>query len=162
MSPTLRPVTRAAAVTAASLTAMAMCVASPADAAGPNKHHRSWDRTISDSAIAPFQLAVNHDSVYATDGFAGTLTRYGKRGAPTVLATNPGGEIAGVDVSPDGRSYAFVGGGESGSWMKIRTKGKAEITVDLSAYESRMNPTATSPTASSPAETLAPKRPWEN
>ena len=140
MSPTLRPATRAAALTASALTGLAMCVAAPADAAAPNKHHGSWDRTISDSAIAPFQLSVNHGSVYATDGFAGTLTRYDKRGAPTVLATNPGGEIAGVDVSPDGRSYAFVGGGEAGSWMKIRTKGKAEVTVDLSAYESRVNP----------------------
>lgn len=100
--------------------------------------HAPWQRTISDSVLAPFQIAVHNDDVYATDGFLGTVTKYPRLGGTRVLAQTQG-ETAGLDVSADGRQYAYTGTDAGGAYLEIVT-GRGSTRVDLGAYEATHNP----------------------
>jgi hypothetical protein len=118
---------------AAVLAVAAGTVATPASADSPN-----WSRTISDSALAPFQLAVDHQWVYVADGFTGTVTRFKGSRSETVVAAP--GEVAAVDLSPDGRSMAYTLAGEDGTSLVIQSRGKPDVVADLSGYEESENP----------------------
>jgi hypothetical protein len=80
-----------------------VALAAPATAAA-NRHHGDHHRAPSLSApiatnlAGPLQLAVDRHSIYVSQAFAGLLTNIRPGGARTDVATNPGGEIAGVDV----------------------------------------------------------------
>lgn len=130
------------AALAAAVAVSVVALAPPASAHSHHGHTR-WVSTIDDNVLAPFQLAVHHGDVYASDGFLGTLTKYSRSGAKTVLATAAGGEIAGVDVSGNGRSVAWTSTTSDGrSLLTIRSKGRADVVADLGAYEAKHNPDA--------------------
>ncbi len=97
-----------------------------------------WSRTIADDVIAPFQLAINHQAIFAGDGFTGKITRYAANGSKTVLA-DTGGEVTGIDVSPDGRTYAYTGSDAGGAYLRI-VGPSGSRRVDLGAYEANVNP----------------------
>lgn len=132
-----RTVTRALGVTCA----LAMGVAGAPSADALSQHHvgksHSWTRTIDDTVVAPFQLAVNHQNLYATDGFLGTVAKY-RNGTKTVLAST-GAETDGIDVSPDGRTYAYTGTDAGGAYLQI-VGPHSSRRVDLGAYERDHNP----------------------
>lgn len=97
-----------------------------------------WTRTLDDTVIAPFQLAITGHNVFATDGFTGTVAKYDLAGHKKIIAS-PGGETAGIDVAPDGRTYAYTGTDAAGAYLKIvGTHGSRR--VDLGAYEASHNP----------------------
>jgi hypothetical protein len=128
-------IVRTLALSAAAATALVTATAAgPATADSPN-----WHRTL-DVAIAPFQLAVNHQWVYVADGFTGTVTRY-KGSAKEVVASAPG-EIAAVDLTADGKTMAFTTATADGTALVIRTAGRPDVVADLSTYEATQNPDA--------------------
>jgi streptogramin lyase len=54
---------------------------------------------IAQGLAGPLQLAVDdHGSVYVSQAFAGLLTKIAPNGVRTDVASNPGGEISGVDI----------------------------------------------------------------
>ncbi len=96
-------------------------------------------RTLTTTPIAPFQIAFRGDTLHFTDGFSGTihkLTPYGEQ----EVASVPGGEIAGVEFSRDGKSMAFTSGSQAGSFLTIRRAGRPDVVADLGAYENTVNP----------------------
>ncbi|GAB3580028.1 ScyD/ScyE family protein [Calidifontibacter terrae] len=119
---------------------LAVAGAPAANAAGHAQAGHHWSTTIDDSVLAPFQLAVNHQNVYATDGLVGTVTKYDQQGHKTVLAST-GGETDGIDVSPDGRTYAYTGIDSGGAYLQIVGPDKP-LRVDLGTYEATRNPDA--------------------
>src|SRR5262249_36671459 len=97
-----RPTSRRMRVGAfAALGAAALALPATAAARGHHGHHPSpptLSAPIASGLAGPLQLAVDRHSIYVSQAFAGLLTRIGPGGARTDIASNPGGEIAGVDV----------------------------------------------------------------
>ena len=93
---------RLRACTLASLGVAALAI--PTGAAANSKHHAGHHRAptlsspIATDLAGPLQLAVDRHAIYVSQAFAGLLTKLGPGGARTDVASNPGGEIAGVDV----------------------------------------------------------------
>jgi hypothetical protein len=100
---------------------------------------------IAEGLAGPLQLAVGEEgAVYIAQSFAGVLTRVGRRGQQDI-ATNPGGEIAGVDVDDGAVFYATTNAdpdtGEpiAAGLNRIR-RGSSSVVADLLAYERSQNP----------------------
>ncbi len=140
----MRRNTRTGALAVAGALALAGANVSAASAGGQHGqkahggHGHSWSTTVDADVLAPFQLAVRGQRVWATDGFTGTVTRYDAKGHKTVLATTAG-ETAGIDVAPDGRTYAYTGSDAAGSYLQI-VGPHSSRRVDLGAYEATRNP----------------------
>lgn len=97
-----------------------------------------WSRTLNDTVLAPFQIALNRGHVYYTDGFAGTVSRV-RPGDDEVVASVQG-EIAGVELTPDGRTMAYAASTQAGTSLTIRRAGRPDVVADLSGYEDAANP----------------------
>lgn len=113
-----------------------LAIAAPAHADSPN-----WHKTLSDFALAPFNLAVNHNNVYAADGFMNTVGIVGQD--PLVVADNlNGGDVAGVDLTADGKTLAWTwsNGDHTQTGLTMRTKGKADVVADIASVEAADNP----------------------
>lgn len=125
--------------TTVALTALATAavLVSPgtADAAAGQK---KWSRTLNDSVIAPYQIALNRGHVYYTDGFAGTINKV-TPGDDQVVASVQG-ELTGVEFTPDGKTMAFTSSTQAGSTLTIRRAGRPDVVADLGTYESTVNP----------------------
>jgi hypothetical protein len=139
-------------VLASSLVAMTMgWPATAAWADGSSGHGQGGTPTLSapiaTGLIGPLQLAVDDDTVYVAQDFAGVLTAI-QDGQRTDLAVNPGGEIAGVDVGPR-HSVLYtssvggppVGGFTEGNLNRLRND-QSSVVADLLAYEQATNPDA--------------------
>jgi hypothetical protein len=116
--------------------ATALLAAPAAHADSPN-----WDKTLADFAMAPFNLAVNHNNVYVADGFTNTIGIVGQ--APLVVADNlDGGDVAGIDLTADGKTMAWTwsNGEHSDTGLTIRTRGKADVVAHIAAVEASQNP----------------------
>lgn len=133
MQLTIRP---AAAVIAAVATATLGVVTAPTAA---NAGSANWHKNLSQSVLAPFQLAVNQQKVYATDGFTGVISRVDAEAAP--LATGIPG-VAGLDYTADGKTYAYTWSNDdhTEAGLTIRTKGRPDVVADIAAYEASHNP----------------------
>jgi len=125
---------RTLVVSALSAGALVGAAAAPSAADSPN-----WNRTLDDMALAPFQIVVNHQWVYVADGFYGTVTRH--KGGTSQVVAQAQGEIAAVDVSPDGRSMAYTVADETGTWLHISGPG-GDVVADLLSHEVGANPDA--------------------
>lgn len=124
------------AVAACAAVATALLAAPAAQADSPN-----WNKTLADFALAPFNLAVNHNKVYVADGFTNTIGIVGQ--APLVVADNlEGGDVAGIDLTADGKTMAWTwsNGDHSDTGLTIRTRGKADVVAHIAAVEKSQNP----------------------
>lgn len=99
----------------------------------------NWHRVLSDAQGGPFNLAVNQQHVYVADGFFGTLARVGSN---TPVAQAPG--LAGVDFSPDGKSYAYAWSNDEHTegGLTLHSRGASDVFGDLVGYEAAHNPDA--------------------
>jgi hypothetical protein len=98
---------------------------------------------LAEGLAGPLQFAVQAGpdvpgrKIYVGQSFAGLLSQVG---VAVPLATEPGGEVAGVDVAPDGTVY-FVTTGPSGALLqKLSPGGAQSVVADLGAYETANNP----------------------
>lgn len=136
-----------AVVTAAALTTLGL-VSAPSASASQSHTGQHWrGHTLTTEVLAPFQLAVNSKGVYIADGFKNNLSLLKKNGKLSLVAQGAGSEVAGVDVSRNGRSIAWtsttfpMGPGEQvESSLTIRTQGKKDVVADLAKYERTRNP----------------------
>jgi hypothetical protein len=139
---------RLVGATAASV-ALAAAMA-PAASADQNTQHR-WSRTLTNKVLMPFQIAVNQGDVYVADGATSTVSKVTPNGLQTIATGFAGGDVAGLDLTADGKSLAFTSsqygppppGGPPpilASKLVIKTEGKPDVVVDLRAYEVANNP----------------------
>lgn len=121
----------AVAACAAVATALLAAPAAQADS-------KNWNVTLSDFALAPFNLAVSQNDVYVADGFMNTIGIVGQ--APLFAAE--GGDVAGIDVTVDGKTVAWTWSNEdhSDTRLTIRTRGTAEVVAQIAAVEASQNP----------------------
>jgi hypothetical protein len=91
------------------------------------------------------QIAVGDDgSVYVAQDFAGVLTKIGRHGTQDI-ASNPGGEIAGVDVG-NGRNVLYTttnadaNGVETAAALNSVKHGSSSLVADIFTYEATQNP----------------------
>ena len=100
---------------------------------------------LAQGLAGPLQLAVGDDgTVYVAQDFAGVLTKIGRHGTQDI-ATNPGGEIAGVDVSDDNKVlYTSTNPDASGTVVAAALNrvrhGTSSVVADLYNYEATQNP----------------------
>lgn len=110
-------------------------VACLAFAAPAQADSKNWHTTLSDFALGPFNLAVNQNNVYVADGFTNTVGVVGQ----DPFAVGPdGGDVAGVDVTANGKTIAWTwsNGDHSATGLTIRTRGAADVVADLAGAES--------------------------
>jgi hypothetical protein len=116
----------------------AACLAFAAPAAQADS--KNWHKTLSDFALGPFNLAIGHNNtVYLADGFTNTVGIVGQQ----PFASGPeGGDVAGVDVTADGKTVAWTwsNGDHSATGLTMRTRGKADVVADLAHVEATQNP----------------------
>ncbi len=136
-----------AVVTAAALTTLGLVSASGASASQVHSSQHWRGHTLTNEVLAPFQLAVNSKGVYIADGFKNNLSLLTKNGKLSLIAQGTGSDVAGVDVSRNGKSIAWtsttmpMGAGERvESSLTIRTQGKKDVVADLARYERNRNP----------------------
>ncbi len=120
--------------------AVVACAVTVAGLAGPpaaSAASRNWEKPLS-SAMGPFNVAVNQQKVYVADGFTGTVSQVGGG----TLVSMPGMDVAGVDLSADGKSMAWTWSNEdhSSTGLTVRTQGKPDVSADISGYEAAHNP----------------------
>jgi hypothetical protein len=99
-----RPSRRLTACAFAAVGVTALAAPATAPAKGHDGHHGapSLSAPIATGLAGPLQLALDRrGSIYVSQAFAGLLTKVRPGGARTDVASNPGGEIAGVDVGRD-------------------------------------------------------------
>jgi hypothetical protein len=116
----------------------AACLAIAAPAAQADS--KNWHKTLSDFALGPFNLAIGHNNaVYVADGFTNTVGIVGQQ----PFASGPeGGDVAGVDVTADGKTVAWTwsNGDHSATGLTMRTRGKADVVANLAHVEATQNP----------------------
>lgn len=101
---------------------------------------------IAEGLAGPLQLAVDKRTVYVSQAFAGLLTKIGRNGERTDVASNPGGEIAGVDVgSHHNLVYTASNADENGvgtaaGLYRLKKDGSTSLLRDILAWESEKNP----------------------
>ena len=136
-----------AVVTAAALTTLGL-MSAPSASASQSPTSQNWrGHTLTTEVLAPFQLAVNSKGVYIADGFKNNLSLLKANGKLSLVAQGTGSEVAGVDVSRNGRSIAWTSTTFPTtpdeilqSSLTIRTQGKKDIVADLAKYERTRNP----------------------
>lgn len=125
---------------AAASSALLLTAPLPAVAAAPARAPRVT--TLNTQVLDPFSLAVSRRGTYVADGGTLKVSRL-VRGALHTIATGPkGGDVAGLDVSRDGRYLAFTTSNASHSVTNLKVYGPrgSRRTVDLAGYEKRHNP----------------------
>lgn len=136
---------------ASSLVAMTMGVPTAALADGGSGPRSGGTPTLSapiaTGLAGPLQMAVDDDTIYVAQAFAGVLTSL-HDGQQSEVASNPGGEIAGVDVGPR-HSLLYTsssGAGPAGSATVAQLNqirdGSSSVVADVLAYEKDNNPDA--------------------
>ncbi|MDN5766249.1 MAG: ScyD/ScyE family protein [Humibacillus sp.] len=136
-----------AVVTATALTTIGLVSAPTASAAQSHTSQHWRGHTLTNEVLAPFQLAVNGKGVYIADGFKNNLSLLKKNGKLSLIAQGTGSEVAGVDVSRNGKSIAWTSttypsgpGDMLQTSLTIRTHGKKDVVADLAGYERKHNP----------------------
>ena len=139
----LLALTAAAALCAAPFaSATASATASPGVAAASASASGPQVTVLTKRVLAPFQLAVNQGRLFVADGGTSTVSRLTASGLVTVASGPQPGEVAGVDLSPSGRTLAYTATNyQTGrATLKIKKHGQPLRTADLGAYEARKNP----------------------
>jgi len=122
----------------------ALTAAPAASAQGGHQgdHPKKWTRTLTTEVLAPFQLAVNHHQVYVADGGTSTVSRLVGGSLQTLASGPPQGEVAGLDVTANGKSFAYTATnyatGET--TLTIKTRGVPDVVAHPSEFEQTHNP----------------------
>jgi hypothetical protein len=120
----------------------------PATVSAKDEDHNSsptLSAPIAEGLAGPLQLAVDKRTVYVSQAFAGLLTKIGRNGNRTDVASNPGGEIAGVDVGSHHdlvytSSNADENGPTAAGLYRLKKDGSTSLLRDILAWESEKNP----------------------
>jgi hypothetical protein len=133
----------------ASVGIAALAVPATAAASGHHGHHHrtpTLSAPIASNLAGPLQLALDRrGSIYVSQAFAGLLTKLGPGGARTDVATNPGGEIAGVDVARNGDVFYTSSMSDqatetvTAAALNRLHDGSSTVVRDLLAYEQQHN-----------------------
>lgn len=129
----------------AGVAAGAAVLAAPGTAVAGNGHgHGPSVRVLNSTVGAPFQLAVSDGKLYVADGGSSTVSRVGRNGALTTVASGPQpGEVAGVAVNRRGDvAYTSTNYTDRSTALTIRKKRGGTVVADLSGFEQRRNPDA--------------------
>jgi len=117
-------------------------------AAGTHSHHHRGPKLsppIATGLAGPLQLAVDRHTIYVSQAFAGLLTKLGPGGSRTDVASNPGGEIAGVDVGRRHEIYFTSSMSDqatdtvTAAALNRLRGGSSKLVADLLAYEKAHN-----------------------
>lgn len=126
----------------AAAAAVALVLSTPVSASA-HSSHGPHVKTINSEVIAPFNLALNKGNVYVADGGTSMVSRLLKSGKIHTIAEGPQpGEVAGVDLTSNGRYLAFTQTDYSSGATALQIRGPrgSRHSADLSTYESTMNP----------------------
>ncbi len=100
---------------------------------------------LAQGLAGPLQIAVgDRKTVYVAQAFAGLLTKIGRNGTQNI-ATNPGGEIAGVDVR-DNNTVLYTSTNPDANGVVTTAalsridRGSSSIVADIYNYEATQNP----------------------
>jgi hypothetical protein len=136
---------RSLAFAALSIAALAI----PSAALAHGKKHSAGpvvSAPIAQGLAGPLQLAVDgRGPIYVSQAFAGVLTKIGRSGSRTDIATNPGGEISGVDIGHHGEIFYTSQNGDpqagsvTASALNRLKHGTSTIVRDILTYESTNN-----------------------
>jgi hypothetical protein len=144
-SRTARRARRGLAAIAAGGLALAAAIA-PASASGRHHQHGpSVSSPIATNIAGPLQMSVaRNGDVWVAQDFAGILTRVFRNGTKTNVASNPGGELAGVDLGKRGIFYTTTNSDSSGATTAAALRriqhGHDTQVADIFAYEKANNP----------------------
>lgn len=101
-------------------------------------------KTISSAFVGPLQFAVSDDRILVADAFTSTLWQVGRS---TPVATGPsgqnGGDLSGVAISRDERSFAYtttLDNSHTKTYLTVLTRGRPKVVTDLAAFEASANP----------------------
>ena len=101
---------------------------------------------IAEGLAGPLQLAVSDEgAVFIAQDFAGLLTKVRRGGRQDIIAANPGGEIAGVDVGDGGQVFYTTTnpdaeGNTIAAALNTLRRGSPSVVADLFAFETDRNP----------------------
>lgn len=133
---------RRSLVAAAAASALLLTAPLPA-LAGPTAGQAS-PRTslVSSQVLMPFNLAHAAGQLYVADGATRKVSRVVGQRLVTVATGQANGDVAGLDVSANGRFVAFTTTNDSHSKTTLEIYGPQgrRVTADLSAHERRVNP----------------------
>jgi hypothetical protein len=134
---------RAAHLLVAGLTMAGLTLAAPMAATAQPKPD---PRVASEQLAAPFNLAVNGDTVYVADGFANMVATLGPNGSLVPVALNQPG-AAGVATSSDGSGLVWTTTvtdmdtfTNTASGLHLWVPGGGSVYADTFAYETAHNP----------------------
>ncbi len=125
----------------------------PATVSAKSKGHQATapklSAPIAQGLAGPLQLAVDGHSVYVSQAFAGLLTKFGPGGSRTDVASNPGNEIAGVDVGRHHEVFYTSSTSDptthevsASAFNRLKKDGSPVLVRDILDYESQHNPDA--------------------
>jgi hypothetical protein len=140
-------VRRAAAVALAAGTALAAVTGAGSAAASPMDHHYSLHQLPGDY-VGPLQFAVSGHTVAVADSFASALYLVGHKdpiatGFPPTQTEEASGDLAGVAINNGRIAYTTTKADHKTTLLVVLKHGKKVLTVNLGAYEQRVNPDRT-------------------
>ncbi len=96
---------------------------------------------LADGLAGPLQIDAGGGKVLVAQGFTGTISSIGPRGAVTDLVAEPGFETAAVAAGPFGSVFYARNNEEGQSELRVRDRNGATRTfADLGTYEATQNP----------------------
>lgn len=122
--------------------AAALLFATPL-AASASSSHQPRVTTVNTTVVSPFNLSINKGHVFVADGGTSLVSRLMRNGTLHTVATGPQpGEVAGVDLSSNGRYLAYTSTDYASGATSLNINGPrgSRRSVDLSTYESTRNP----------------------
>jgi hypothetical protein len=117
----------------------------PASAAPRHHHGPTVSAPIATGLAGPLQMSVaRNGDVWVAQDFAGILTRVFRNGSKTDVASNPGGELAGVDLGKRGIFYTTTNADKDGNTTAAALRrirhGHDTQVADILAFEKNNNP----------------------
>ncbi|MCW2811273.1 MAG: hypothetical protein JWP61_1731 [Friedmanniella sp.] len=132
---------------AAALAAAAALLALTPGLATAKTAHPPAPRVITNKVVAPFNLALHDSRLYVADGGTATVSRVKSDGSLVTVAQGPaGGDVAGLDVSRDGRYLAYSSTEHPAE--EVNANGAVTVLgphhssrkIDVAGYEAAANP----------------------
>jgi hypothetical protein len=119
----------------------ALMVTAPLSASAGATHHPPKVTVVNSQVLAPFSLAISHGRVFVADGGLNTISKLVNGSLKTIANGPHPGDVAGLDVSRNGRYLAYTTANDTHSKTTLEIRGHGyKKSVDLAGYESRKNP----------------------